>query len=572
VIVDKTKLGISFFDESFGGVYRGRQVLCCGRNGSGKSILTYHFLSRAIQDGDKALLLSPFRARDTIILAESIGLPFASAVTSGQLTILEYASFIPESNTSSNVMLPPQAFTEIQEMVETRSIRCLVFDTVLPWVAIHPTTRIAEHIYSFIHALERLGVTSLLTLPKPASEPANILKSRLEDLCPVVINLDHDRGEHRTLRVTKYLGEVRNLATPFPFCILPDKGIVSEPVLSQTQTTAQSVVPPPPAAVPAPAATAATPVPSRPRRPINFSSVIRFQEQKPAGQMYTAYWNLRESPFMNVVNDRLIFMTDQHQEGIARLYYLIDQERVAGMLTGAYGVGKTMTLEYLHRHATKAKLPVIQIDAIPNGCIPMVRHILRTLNIPDKVETLPEALMALQTYCQANAHSLTRSLLLIDEAHHLAAGDGFYLAHFLCNLRIPANGNHEERPLFTIILAGTDDLRTLLVNHESLRRRIQLDCRLTALSPQQTTEYIQHHMRAVGGDIWSFSKDALDAVYTYTKGIPRSINNLCDTALMLGFVSQVPSVTQEIIIQAAKDTGLEAFLNTDTSTDAPLAP
>ena len=71
--------------------------------------------------------------------------------------------------------------------------------------------------------------------------------------------------------------------------------------------------------------------------------------------MYTAYWNLRESPFLNVVSDRLIYMTEQHQEGIARLYYLIDQERIAGLLTGAYGVGKTMTLEYLHRRAAKAR-------------------------------------------------------------------------------------------------------------------------------------------------------------------------------------------------------------------------
>jgi general secretion pathway protein A len=275
--------------------------------------------------------------------------------------------------------------------------------------------------------------------------------------------------------------------------------------------------------------------------------------------MYTAYWNLRESPFLNVVSDRLIYMTEQHQEGIARLYYLIDQERIAGMLTGAYGVGKTMTLEYLHRRAAKAKLPVIKIDAIPEGSLPMARHILRCLNLPDQAPTLPEALMSLQAYCQTNAGNLTRSLLLIDEAHHLAAGDGFYLAHYLCNLRIPATANREERPLFTIILAGTDELRTALLNQESLRRRIQLDWRLTPLTAAQTAEYIQHHMRAVGGDIWSFSKDAIDAVYTYAKGVPRSINNLCDTALMLGFACQAPHVTKEIIVQAAKDTGLDSF-------------
>ena len=288
--------------------------------------------------------------------------------------------------------------------------------------------------------------------------------------------------------------------------------------------------------------------------------------------MYTTYWNLRESPFLNVVSDRLIYMTEQHQEGIARLYYLIDQERIAGLLTGAYGVGKTMTLEYLHRRAAKARLPVIKVDTIPNGSLPMARHILRCLDLPDHAQTLPEALMSLQAYCQSSSHALTRSLLLLDEAHHLAAGDGFYLAHYLCNLRIPATAQKDERPLFTIILAGTDEIRPALANHESLRRRIQLDWQLKPLSAAQTTEYIQHHMRAVGGDIWAFSKDALDTVYTYSQGIPRSINNLCDTALMLGFAAQSPSVTRDIIMQAARDTGLDVLLSDLAAQSAAPTP
>jgi len=288
VIVDKTKLGITFFDTCFGGVYRGRQSLCSGRNGSGKSILAYHFLNQALQDGDKALLLSPYRAHDTIIIAECIGMPFAEAVSSGQLTILEYTSFIPESTASTNVMLPPQSFMELQETIEAQSIRRLVFDTVLPWVAIQPVSRIAEHVYSFIHALERLGVTSLLTLPKPVSNPAFTLKSRLEDLCPVVINLDHTGGANRVLRVTKYLGEIRNLSTPFPFVISPKKGILSEeeaanaitqPVAAPCpQPGAQPVQPGPVSDPHTNTAPAPADAPSPPRKRINFSSVIKFPE------------------------------------------------------------------------------------------------------------------------------------------------------------------------------------------------------------------------------------------------------------------------------------------------------
>jgi KaiC/GvpD/RAD55 family RecA-like ATPase len=272
VIVDKTKLGIAFFDESFGGVYRGRQVLCSGRRGSGKSILACHFLNQALLDGDRALLLSKYRPHDTIIVAESLGMPFAAAATSGQLKLLEYNTFIPESNASANVMLPPQSFMELQETVESQSIRRVAFDTALPWVAIHPVSRIAEHVYSFIHALERLGVTSLLTLPKPVSNPAYTLKNRLEDLCPVALSLDHSDGEKRLLRVTKYLGESRNLSIPFPFAIMPKAGITA---------AGRAAAPRPPSPAPAGTAPPAGPPPQAQghgTRPINFSSVIRFPE------------------------------------------------------------------------------------------------------------------------------------------------------------------------------------------------------------------------------------------------------------------------------------------------------
>lgn len=276
--------------------------------------------------------------------------------------------------------------------------------------------------------------------------------------------------------------------------------------------------------------------------------------------MYTKYWNLREPPFQNVVNDRLVFVTDQHQEGLARLIYLIEQKHLAGMLTGPFGVGKSLTLDQVRRHAQKLRLPVIQVDAIPDGSLPMARHILHSLGIHQNHQTLPELLMLLQAYCQTNSNrNLARHLLLIDEAHYLATGQGFYLAHYLTNLRIPATGAQAETPLFTIIMAGTEALRESIKEFESLRRRIQLDWTIRPLSPQQTSEYVQHHMRAVGGDIWSFGRDALDAVYHFSQGIPRSINNLCDTALMLGFAAQAPQIGPDIIDQAAHDTGLASL-------------
>ena len=290
--------------------------------------------------------------------------------------------------------------------------------------------------------------------------------------------------------------------------------------------------------------------------------------------MYIKYWNLVSSPFLNVDNPQYLYPSEQLIEGIARLYYLIDQERIAGMLTGGYGVGKTFLLSCLIKRTEKRKLPLIRVDAVPHGALPLARLILAELGIatPTPVTTLADALMALQQHVMANARGLERHILLIDEAHYLADDEGLYLLHFLCTLRL--HTSQGDKPLFTLILAGIPDLAKAVQSYESLYRRIQLAWKLSPLTEAQTTEYIQHHMRESGGDIWSFSIEALHAIHRYSGGVPRSINNLCDTALMLGYAARVSAITPEIIDQAARDTGLLPTRDTASpaSEPSPLIP
>ncbi len=271
--------------------------------------------------------------------------------------------------------------------------------------------------------------------------------------------------------------------------------------------------------------------------------------------MYTAYWNLRESPFLNVDNEALLYPSPQLQEGVARLYYLIDQERTAGMLTGPYGVGKTFLLSCLVRRSKSLNLPLIRFDAIPDGSLPMARHILQRLEIKGDTPTLADALMLMRTRCmETERRPLSRHILLIDEAQYLTEKDGLYLVHFLCNLMIETPKGHKN--LFTTILSGTPQLAESIRNYESLQRRVQLSWALKPLDERQTIEYVQHHMRSAGGDIWSFSLEALKAIHVYAGGVPRNINNLCDTALMLGFASRASSITPELVQLAAADTNM----------------
>ncbi|HOO21177.1 MAG TPA: AAA family ATPase [Kiritimatiellia bacterium] len=273
--------------------------------------------------------------------------------------------------------------------------------------------------------------------------------------------------------------------------------------------------------------------------------------------MYAAYWNLKGNPFLNVVDPRFLYSVDQYEEAIARFVFLAESGRLGGVLTGPYGVGKSTVLKHVAAAIeSRHRLPLIRMDAIPGGQLPMARHILADMKIGGPTSTLADTLMNFGHATEHGNASLTRTLLCIDEAHYLADGDGLYLIHYLSNLRIPDRRTQSETPLFTIILAGSPALLPAIQAHPSLQQRMQIVFRLAPLSREHTAAYIQHHMRAVGGDLWVFDQGALDALHRFSEGLPRKINLLCDTSLMLGFAAKAHQITAPIVRQAAQDTGL----------------
>ncbi len=272
--------------------------------------------------------------------------------------------------------------------------------------------------------------------------------------------------------------------------------------------------------------------------------------------MYAGYWNLRETPFLNTAESRYLFLGDQYEEAIARLVFLAESGRQAGILTGPYGVGKSTVLQHVALAVVQKRIPVIRIDAIPGGQLPMARHILARMKIEGASSTLPEALMSFADAVETQQGNLARTLLCIDEAHYLAAEEGLYLAHYLSNLRLFNKSAGKEEPLFTIVLAGIPELATAVQSDPSLCQRVQIVFSLDPLSEAQTSAYIQEHMRTAGGDLWVFEQDALNALFRYSGGIPRKINLLCDTALMLGFAAKANRIDEDLVHQAAHDIGL----------------
>ncbi len=302
-MISKTLTGVPFFDDRFGGIYRGRAMLVSGRSGSGKSLFGLHFIAHGIRQAERCLLLSGRQAVDVAIYSAAAGLSLMDAVDDGKVILLEYSDYVPGRAGEADLVLPPEGFVQLQEMIQANAIQRVVLDTCMPWMTLPSSANLAQHVFSFVRSFDRLGVTMLLTLPKPVSPMAFKLKSILEETVPVAATLSMDEAtEQRLCIVTKYLGESRpDVGTRFE--VRPGEGLCLP-----LETPISTATPPPRAEVVSadvsretapPFRAPEAPKPSSPRK-IRFSNVLLGNAEEPTGDA-----KMKELSFSQIMDESL---------------------------------------------------------------------------------------------------------------------------------------------------------------------------------------------------------------------------------------------------------------------------
>jgi type II secretory pathway predicted ATPase ExeA len=135
-----------------------------------------------------------------------------------------------------------------------------------------------------------------------------------------------------------------------------------------------------------------------------------------------------------------------------------------------------------------------------------------------------------------------RTILIVDEAQNLGL-------EALEELRMLSNINADRDQFLQIILVGQPQLKDLLRSPELLQfaQRVSSDFHLKPLNTSEVKEYINYRLRAAGRQEQLFTDEACRAIAHASQGIPRTINILCDTALVYGYASSADYVTADLI-------------------------
>jgi general secretion pathway protein A len=122
-------------------------------------------------------------------------------------------------------------------------------------------------------------------------------------------------------------------------------------------------------------------------------------------------------------------------------------------------------------------------------------------------------------------------VLIIDEAQSIPL-------ETLQALRMLSNLETSTRKLIQMILVGQPEFEERLNREElrQLKQRVALRCKIYSLTRAESITYIEHRLSRVaptGNRV--FTRGALRTIVTRARGVPRTINILCDNALMTGF-------------------------------------
>jgi hypothetical protein len=113
----------------------------------------------------------------------------------------------------------------------------------------------------------------------------------------------------------------------------------------------------------------------------------------------------------------------------------------------------------------------------------------------------------------------------------------------------------DREKLLQIVLVGQPELVTKLkkCSLRRIKQRIAIHHRLYSLQTiYEIDQYIRHRLEIAGYDGPEiFTKEAVEAIWHYSEGTPRSINILCDTALAMACAANRKKVFPYMLMRAA---------------------
>jgi general secretion pathway protein A len=271
--------------------------------------------------------------------------------------------------------------------------------------------------------------------------------------------------------------------------------------------------------------------------------------------MYEPFFGFKRKPFSLTSDPSFLYLNDRSREALAGITYAISERKGLMVLTGDAGTGKSTMLARVLRYLP-ADIHTCNVISPTLTGSEFLEMILLDFGVASIPESKTRRLQKLRQLLARNREERKISVLIVDEAHKLSR-------EVLEEIRLLGNFENPDEKLLQVLLAGQPELADML-NREDMRQfkqRIAVRLRLEPLPEDDVGPYIALRCREAGGpEPHPFTPEAVALVAKCSNGIPRLINSICDSALLLAFAEESKQVTEPHVRSIAEDLDLRAPL------------
>lgn len=264
--------------------------------------------------------------------------------------------------------------------------------------------------------------------------------------------------------------------------------------------------------------------------------------------MYLQHYNLFDEPFRLAPDPGYLYLSNIYSLAKSYIDFAIWNNDGFVVITGEIGCGKTTVvnaaLSSLEENIVIVKIHFTQIDEVQ-----LLQLILKELNYEVNADNKIELVSLLKDFLVKQYEKKRKVLLVIDEAQNLST-------RVLEEVRLLSGIETLYSKLIHIILVGQPELREKLESKEleQLSQRIRLKIHIKPLTHEETCNYIKYRLAKAGcNELSLFDYAVYSYIYRYTGGIPRLINIMCDTALIIGFADGAKKIDVPIIKHTIKE-------------------
>ena len=262
--------------------------------------------------------------------------------------------------------------------------------------------------------------------------------------------------------------------------------------------------------------------------------------------MYCEHYGFVRRPFEMTPDPSFLFLGEAHREGLATLVYGVQSGKGFVLLTGEVGTGKTTLLHALlgQLDSSTASAFIFNPRLSP---LDFFEVLFQEFGIERKCKSKAEYLIHFNEYLIERLANNEPTLLIVDEAQNLSP-------EMLEEIRLLSNLETPTSKLIQIMLVGQPELNEMLARSDlrQLRQRIALRHHLRPFNNEELNNYVNERLAKAGYTGKTlFNRGALKALYLFSGGTPRIINNVCDGALLQAYARGLTTIDRKVIREVA---------------------